>query len=490
MYLVKLINNNEEIYINNYSTHESSSRITGDIKFGINTIDTFTFRILPNNIGYNKIFPLKTLVEVINIKTNTIEFKGRVLLPKSSMSEGGVFAKVVVCESELGYLMDSTQRYGEYRLDVKPFLQVILDNHNKQVSEDKKIYVGNVTVTDSNENLYRFLGYEKTFPTIIDKLVNRLGGELKIRYDNGIRYLDYLASIGSLSSVEIRISKNLKSIEQEIDPSQVITRLVPLGAKIKKIDSEGNEVDTEERLTIKEVNNNLDYIDDTEAMALFGIVESSQTWDDVNIASNLYSKGVSFLASNNKVKKKYSINALDLSIIGLDIQAIDLYNTYRVINPTMSIDENLRVIEKTINIDNPQNSSIVVGDKFEDIKQFQLSVKRTTQVVNEVNSKVNSVVDKTNQLEGNIVNIGGEIGDINDNLGQTGSNVENMANSLNVLTDTVISNTDRITTLEADMQILDSDISIVKADTTQLKADMVIVKAKLDEILAILNGGA
>ena len=57
MYDVKLINNNVEAYINVTSTDPNAPRITGSIKQGINTIDSFTFDIYPNNPGYTQINP-------------------------------------------------------------------------------------------------------------------------------------------------------------------------------------------------------------------------------------------------------------------------------------------------------------------------------------------------------------------------------------------------------------------------------------------------
>ena len=49
MYEVKLINDDKETIINAVSTHIDAPRITGTIKLGINTIDSFTF-----NIYYSK----------------------------------------------------------------------------------------------------------------------------------------------------------------------------------------------------------------------------------------------------------------------------------------------------------------------------------------------------------------------------------------------------------------------------------------------------
>ena len=56
MYEVKIINNKEETIINSVGASQYVPRITGSCKFGINTIDSFTFTIFPNNDGYNLIY--------------------------------------------------------------------------------------------------------------------------------------------------------------------------------------------------------------------------------------------------------------------------------------------------------------------------------------------------------------------------------------------------------------------------------------------------
>ena len=105
MYEVKIINDDKETIINAVSTHVDAPRITGTIKLGINTIDSFTFNIYKNNQGYDLIKSLKTKIEVLNTKTNKIEFKGRVLLPKQKMNNLGLFTKTVVCESGFPFLI-------------------------------------------------------------------------------------------------------------------------------------------------------------------------------------------------------------------------------------------------------------------------------------------------------------------------------------------------------------------------------------------------
>ena len=158
MYEVILNNEGVETIINAVSVDLSSPKLlNGNIKQGINNIDSFMFNILPNNSGYNCIGSFKSTVEVINTIGGKTVFRGRVLIAKEKMSEDGKLIKTVVCEGELGYLMDSIQEYGEYHnISVRDFLQLIIDRHNKQVEEDKRFVLGNVTVEDNNDSLLTY----------------------------------------------------------------------------------------------------------------------------------------------------------------------------------------------------------------------------------------------------------------------------------------------------------------------------------------------
>ena len=394
MYEVKAINANKETYLNIVSTEQNAPRICGTIKQGINTIDSFTFTIYPNHKAYSELYPFTTKITVFNVKTKKYEFIGRVLMTSVNMDNQGLLSMNVVCESDLGYLNDSITEYGEYHdTSVRKFLQILIDNHNSQVGEDKRFEVGIVEVED---NLYRYLGYDKTFATIQDKLLDRLGGELRVRYENGIRYLDYLKEIGEIKKTDIRLAKNLITIEQEQYPSAIISRLIPLGNKLGD--------DTEERLTVASVNNGVNYIDDEEAIAKFGIIVGSETWDDVTLATNLLSKGKDFQKENNRIKKAHKLSALDLSLIDLDIDSFEVGNYHPVINTLMNIDETLRIVDKTILIESPQSSTLTIGDKFVDIKDYQLQNLNTAQKVAVVESNVQSAFKNISTLSVELTN--------------------------------------------------------------------------------------
>ena len=386
MYEVKIINNKEETIINSVGASQYVPRITGSCKFGINTIDSFTFTIFPNNDGYNLIYPLKTLVEVKNLNTNNVEFEGRVLLQTPKMDSNGIIYKTVVCESYLGYLNDSVQSYETISgVSAEELFKKIINNHNSQVENSKKFIIGEIKIgTSSSDNEDRYLNYEKTFDSVNKNLIERFGGELRVRKAGDNIYIDYIKEIGEKKNTVIALANNLIAIEQEKDPSEIITRLIPVGAKLENSD---------ERLTITNINGGINYVEDEEAIKEFGVIVDTVNFDDITEAIDLLNKAKSYLKENNKIKKKYKIDALDLSTIDLNFDSFEVGNTYRVINPLMNIDEELRIIEKTLDINSPQNSSLTFGDKFEDIKDYQLGITKATKDLNTLRYNVTAATE-------------------------------------------------------------------------------------------------
>ena len=68
--------------------------------------------------------------------------------------------RTVECEGELSYLLDSIQRYHEYHdISVKDYFTDLITKHNTDVDSRKQFTVGEVTVVDSNDSLYRYSTY-------------------------------------------------------------------------------------------------------------------------------------------------------------------------------------------------------------------------------------------------------------------------------------------------------------------------------------------
>ena len=60
--------------------------------------------------------------------------------------------------------------------------------------------------------------------------------------------------------------KNLLDVKITQDHTERITVLIPLGAKIKETDEDGNEVETGKRVTITGVNEGVEYVYDEKAL--------------------------------------------------------------------------------------------------------------------------------------------------------------------------------------------------------------------------------
>jgi len=489
VYKVTIINGNEETVI--HSPYFGDRKLTtGSIKQSINVADNFTFSILPNNPGYHLIKPLSTLVTVENIKTGQVEFDGFVYMSNDIMDEAGVFGKSFTAVNELGYLKQSCQRHGEYHdITVRDFLQVIIDNHNADVADDpidKKFEVGIVEVDSSTGTLYRYLGYENTFETIKDKLLDRLGGELRIRKENGVRYLDYLWSIGEQKTTEIRLAKNLKSVTKEIDPTEVVTRLIPLGERIESDDPDATDA-SQARLTIESVNAGKDYIvDEVMEQALGTIVYGTQTWDDVTIPSILKTRGEQWLAEQNRIKEQHQITALDLSLIGLDTDSFEVGSWYPVINPVMGIDDKLRVVGKTIDIIEPNNNALTIGDRFKKASEYQRDALKAERKVVELEGIVSSQSQRIGQLLNEINNVNNEVNNVKQIIDS--ADLEELPEAINSLEQAIQDLNDALDGIPIyDVATPTQDGLMAAADKAKLDLIQVINSIDLDSLKAKLD---
>jgi phage-related protein len=367
MHTVTITNGTEKTTIHS----DNLDRISGGkIVKAVNAVDSFTFTIYPDNAGYNKLKPLTTSVTVTDDSTGKDVFIGRVLKCPDSMDEQGLICKSVTCEGRLGWLYDSVQPYVEYKMvGIRTVLASFISKHNTQVGDDKHISVGQVTVTGENNYTYS-VNWVSTMDAISEQLVGKFGGEIQLRDQDGKVYIDYLEHIGHGTDTKIELAVNLKTISREIDETSVITRLYPLGAK---------QTDSEKRLTIGSVNGGKDYIEDSALVAKYGVISGTQTWDDVTQASILKTKATAFLKSANKTKKQYKITAVDLSTIDMNFEQFELGCWYRVVNLLMGIDEDLRIIGITINLDSPEQSELTFGDKFETMTWFMTAKTKSLQ---------------------------------------------------------------------------------------------------------------
>lgn len=399
MYVVNIKNGENVIPIQN-AKHKLFS---GNVVQGINTIDSFQFSILPNNPAFNNLHEYMTLVEVINTSKNRTEFYGRVLLLSPSMSENGLITQDVVCESYFGFLCDSQQEYVvEKDWTVNELFTHIISCHNSQIEDYKKFKV----VIDKDlkyKTVYEGIQRENTWETIKKKLLDKIGGEIVLSVENGINVITYCQKAGETKTTKIALSKNMKSIKKENNPSSFITRLIPLGAKLNDKTEERLEIDVATNkihFNAYQVYEGKNYIDDIYSILAYGVRVGYVEFDDVTLASNLLDKGLIWLDENNKILTKYSITALDLSILGLDIDDFQIYNSHPIENKLLNIDDTVRIMKKNINVCDEVKSSFEIGDKFKTLSEIHREEKL---IIHEMNAKIVYVEKKNDETVKNIV---------------------------------------------------------------------------------------
>ena len=359
-----------------YDASSDRGLIAGSIVEGVNEFASFTFTLLPNSVAYNHINPLSTLIEVLD-DGGHVKFSGRVLTETPSMAQSGLVQKEVICEDRMAYLCDSIQPYtpehqyegDQNRTGLQEFIDLVLANHNAQVEAYKQIQRGTVSVTTfaGSTGVYKGLNYENTWEVLKSKLIDVFGGEMRVREYGGDLYLDYEDSLGSTRATTIEVTKNMIAANQTVDPGNVVSRLIPLGAKltVEFTDGDGNtrEQESEERLTVEDVNGGVIYVENATALALYGIQYKTMIWDDVHDPLILLQRGQDYMSTQNKALATHSVSALDLSFIGEAVDEFALYDKFPVINTIIGINDTLEVIRKTTNIFQPYNPTLTFGDK-------------------------------------------------------------------------------------------------------------------------------
>jgi hypothetical protein len=237
-------------------------------------------------------------------------------------------------------------------------------------------------------NVTKGLQYETTYDTLKNKLVDIYGGELEVVENEGVLTLNYVKQIGTTRATTIELGRNMQTASREVSPLNIITRVIPLGAKIKKIetDAENNpvEVETGERLTLVgytpvagEPAFTVPWIDDEEKQKECGIVCGVLELEDVTEQSNLYSKTIEYMQNENLVALSHTLTALDLKEIGQDIDSLNCGDSYPVKNVLIGLDETLRITKKTIDINAPYKGSITIGEKRATLSSIQAGTNAT-----------------------------------------------------------------------------------------------------------------
>ena len=380
MYAVKAFVDDKE-----YVLHDPKQNLfVGDGYFenGDNINGQAEFTVYPDHPYYEYVKKLTT--DVVFYNDGDPEFYGRILYDDEDDFSG---AKQVFCEGELAFFCDSIQPIKKYQdVTVSQYLKDLLDIHNSQVEERKQFTLGRVTVTDSNDSLYRYSNYNSTRDLLKDRLSDRLGGHFVVRHENGIRYLDYLSDedFYRKNSQTIEFGKNLLDFARNMDASEVATRIIPLGAVLENDSDKVGVLDA--RLTIADVNGGVIYVTDTNAVKEFGKITKAVIWDDVTVPANLMKKGQEYLKSVQYEKMVLELKAIDMNLLDKQIEEFQIGDKIRCISKQNGLDREFPLTKKKIYISDFSKNTVTLGDSTSAKTYTSSNAQNTAEMEETINS--------------------------------------------------------------------------------------------------------
>ena len=398
------------------------------LKQELNAVDELTFTIYPNHPYFNNISKLSSEIKLF--RDDNLLFKGRVI--NSELGFRG--EKKIVCEGVLAFLLDTVIRPFDFPNDpqfsdfdpdkcnaIEYFFNWIISKHNEQAKDFQKIQLGKVTVTDPNNYLSRSsIEYLNSWEVINSRLLKSYGGYLVLKEVDGKNILDYLEDFTSdgtkngnklVCTQKIEFGANLLDLTEEISGADIKTGIIPLGARLE--DENGNQTDeylTIESLPDSELSPGIiktgDHILNTNLAKTYGTIYEVVKWEDVKVPENLQSKALSYLADSIKFKSEITIKAIDLKLTNDQIGAFKIGEYIRCQSSPHGIDDLYLLQKISIDMKNPQNTTIELNKSSLTFTDKVLENKKNT----------DNIITRVDRVERGYLNSGSVIDIANETI--------------------------------------------------------------------------
>ena len=317
---------------------------------GLNKAGTATLTMPPEHPSYNAYEPYKPVVTVYD--DGNLVFRGRPLKPQ----DDALNRRTVTCEGERCFFRDAVMRPYLYQASPEEIFEDIIGIYNAQVEEDKRFVLGEVTVTDPNNYIRLESSKAEQVSDTIDTLVQRCGGYIVFTTnDTGARVVNWYAEVSYQNNQTIDYGSNLVDFGRAIENTELATRIIPYGAK---------DETTGDYLTIESVNGGLDYIEDTEAIQLRGIITKPVYWDDVTEPQNLLQKAQAYLATSKSLVTSLTLTAVDLAVIDKTLDTFKVGDLIRVRSGPHKLDDDFLLTDRTVDLLNKGSGTITLGKEM------------------------------------------------------------------------------------------------------------------------------
>lgn len=318
-----------------------------------------SFKLPAGHPMHGKIELLQKRVEIVLREGGDELFRGRAMTETRGFWNDDTYT----CEGNLAYLNDiqlrpySTEDPGMPH-DPAGYFQFLVNSYNQHAAAKDSFAVGineanriKPTIDRENSNLVTVRQELK------DKMLDKLGGYVRMRYERGRWYIDYLADGGKESAQRIEFGENLVDYMRESSAYERYTAVVPVGK-----DADGNLVDISslpDGIVFEGIRKEGDRLIDMAAAERYGIIEYDLS-SDAALPVNVQANGINFLRTN-AMGDTLEIKAVDMHLADAGIERIDVGDYVRVVSQPHGIDGYFLCIERTINVSDPSQDTFVLG---------------------------------------------------------------------------------------------------------------------------------
>ena len=335
----------------------------------LNKAGSLAFTMPPDNVMYNSVNKLSSIITVQQDGEEL--FRGRVLNDEKDFYN----QRKSYCEGELAFLIDSIQRPYTYKGTVGNLFKKFITEHNAKVEASKRFTVGAISVGSKDETI-SIAGdsYSTTMDAITENLLDEYGGYLVTRGSGDTRYIDWVETSGENSTQAIEFGTNLLDVTEYMSGENLFTVLVPVGKRLT--DKKGNFTGY---VNISSVNDGKDYIENATAISLFGRIEASESWNEVESPKTLKTLGQKYLDSCIELAVTLSVKAVDLNLLDVSYERIRLGDWVRVISPPHNLDKWFQCTKIVYDLVDPEKTEYVFGVEYTSFTDKQVNGEKNMQ---------------------------------------------------------------------------------------------------------------
>lgn len=433
-----------------------------------NAAGTLTFVLLPEHPMYSALHKMRTRIDVR--QDDEIIWRGRVLETETDFYR----QKTVTCEGELTYLVDSVlhpYKLADYDGTAAGLFRLYLTRHNEAVSEAQQFQIGNVDIEtlSSVENT----GYGNTWDEISDNLIDIHGGFLRIRHEDGARYLDWTKESGTSCGQVIRFGENLLDLSEYVSASEVVTCLIPCAGQ------SGSQI------TISSVNGGKDYIEDAAGIALYGRIWGVTEFDAKD-ASTLLEMAKENLQKRLKETITITISAVDLHLLDVNAESFRVGDKVRVVSPPHGIDAEYTCTAILLDLVNPDQSEYTFGTPETGMASTTAATSKAVEVVDSSVEYLRQIVSDQNThlllFDGVIDAYTTKVDDNTKAINTVQTTLDAVNGTLSSYVETVDQHTQDITTVRADLDGMNGTLTAYAERLGDAESEITRVQVTLDGI--------